>query len=105
MEGLKENEHSNCLDLCGKWYCMKKMTFQYIVESPPPQKKTEKFYIYSVFIKYCVFPENIVIFLNSVSSATVPVVFDLALCTHTRQVENQRCSRTYRVQKNHKILR
>ena len=27
------------------------------------------------------------------------------VCTHTRQVENQRCSRTGRVQKNHKILR
>ena len=27
------------------------------------------------------------------------------LCTHTRQVEHQRCSRTGRVQKNHKILR
>ena len=26
------------------------------------------------------------------------------MCTHTRQVENQRCSRTCRVQKNHIIL-
>ena len=27
------------------------------------------------------------------------------MCTHARQVENQRCSRTGRVKKNHKILR
>ena len=27
------------------------------------------------------------------------------VCTHTRQVENQRCSTTGRVQKNHRILR
>ena len=27
------------------------------------------------------------------------------MCTHTRQVEHQRCSRTGRFQKNHKILR
>ena len=26
------------------------------------------------------------------------------VCTHTRQVEHQRCNRTGRVQKNHKIL-
>ena len=38
--------------------------------------------IYMVFIKYCVFVENVVIFLNSVSSAAV-LVFDLPLCTHT----------------------
>ena len=29
----------------------------------------------------------------------------VSVCTHTRQVENQRCSRTGRVHKNHKILR
>ena len=29
----------------------------------------------------------------------------VSVCTPTRQVENQRCSRTGRVQKNHKILR
>ena len=27
------------------------------------------------------------------------------MCTHTRQVEHQQCSRTVRVQKIHKILR
>ena len=34
-----------------------------------------------VFINYCVFPLNVLIFLNSVSSAAV-LVFDLPLCTH-----------------------
>ena len=29
----------------------------------------------------------------------------VSVCSHTRQVENQRCSRTGRVPKNHKILR
>ena len=38
--------------------------------------------MYRVFIKYYIFPENVVIFLNSASSAAV-LVFDLALCTHT----------------------
>ena len=35
-----------------------------------------------MFIKYGVFPENVVIFLNSASSAAA-LVFDLPLCTHT----------------------
>ena len=30
---------------------------------------------------------------------------DVSVCTHTRQVENQRCSRTGRVQKNQNILK
>ena len=29
----------------------------------------------------------------------------VSMCTHTRQVEHQRCSRTGRIQKNHNILR
>ena len=33
-----------------------------------------------MFIKYCVLPANVVIFLNSASSAAAPV-FDLPLCT------------------------
>ena len=37
---------------------------------------------YRVFIKYCVFPYNVAIFLNSASSAAV-LVFNLPLCTHT----------------------
>ena len=38
--------------------------------------------MYRVLIKYCAFPLNVVIFLNSASSAAV-LVFDLSLCTHT----------------------
>ena len=56
------------------------------------------FILYRVFIKYCVFSELFKIFRT---------LFSLGVsdCTHTRQVENQRCSRTGRVQKNHEILR
>ena len=53
---------------------------------------------YRVFIKYCVFSEFLEIFWTLYS-------LGVSVCTHTRQVENQRCSRTGRVQKNHKILR
>ena len=38
--------------------------------------------MYRVFIKYCVFPENVVIFLNSASSAAA-LVFYLLVCVHT----------------------
>ena len=37
---------------------------------------------YKVFIKYCVFPKNFVIFLNSASSAAA-LVFYLPVCVHT----------------------
>ena len=37
---------------------------------------------YRVFINYCVVPSNVVIFLNSASSAAA-LVFDLPLCKHT----------------------
>ena len=43
---------------------------------------------YRVFIKYFVFPLNVVIFLNSSSSAAV-LVFDLPLCTHTDTTEGK----------------
>ena len=52
---------------------------------------------YRVFIKYCVFSEFLKIFRTLFS-------LGVSVCTHTRQVENQRCSRTGRVEKNHKIL-
>ena len=45
-----------------------------------------------VFIKYCIFPENFVIFLNSVSSAAA-LVFYLPgryVCTHTDTEGKQR---------------
>ena len=51
-----------------------------------------------MFIKYCVFSELLKI-LRTLFSLGVSV------CTHTRQVEHQRCSRTGRVQKNHNIWR
>ena len=51
-----------------------------------------------MFIKYCVFFEDFKIFRTLFS-------LGVSMCTHTRQVEHQRCSRTDRVQKNHKILR
>ena len=56
------------------------------------------FIYYRVFIKYCVFSEFLKIFWTLFS-------LGVSVCTHTRQVEHQRCSRTGRVQKNHKILR
>ena len=52
---------------------------------------------YRVFIKYCVFFEYFNIF------RTLAFFLD-PWCTHTRQVEHQRCRRTDRVQTNHKIL-
>ena len=39
-------------------------------------------YMYRVFIKYSVFPWNVVIFLNSASSAAAPA-FELCHCVHT----------------------
>ena len=57
---------------------------------------------YRVFIKYCVFFR---IFENIPESDLSLFSLGVSVCIHTRQVENQRCSRTGRVQKNHKILR
>ena len=50
-------------------------------------------------------PENVVIFLISANAAATLVFYLPGVCTHTRQVEHQRCSRTGRVQKNHNIFR
>ena len=49
---------------------------------------------YRVFIKYCVFSDILKIFRTLFSLC-------VSVCTHTRQVEHQRCSRTGRVQKIH----
>ena len=49
-----------------------------------------------MFIKYCVFkyiPDSVL--------SRFPL--GVSVCTHIRQVEHQRCTRTGRVQKNHKI--
>ena len=51
---------------------------------------------YRVFIKYCVFSKILIYFPDSVFS-------HVSMCTHARQVEHQRCSRTGRVQKIQKI--
>ena len=59
---------------------------------------TQRLLKYRVFIKYCVFYEDFKIFRSLFSLGA-------SVCTHTRQVEHQRCSRTGRVQKYHKILR
>ena len=56
---------------------------------------------YRVFIKYCVFFEDSKIF-RTLSFLCFPSV---SVCTQTRQVELQICSRTDRVQKNSEILR
>ena len=47
--------------------------------------------------RVCVFSEFLKIFRTLFS-------LGVSVCTHTRQVEDQRCSRTGRVKKNHKIL-
>ena len=52
-------------------------------------------FLYRVFIKYCVFSEDFKIFRTLFS-------LGVGVCTPTRQVEHQRCSRTGRFQKNHK---
>ena len=39
--------------------------------------------LYRVFSKNVFFPQNVVIFLNSASSAVVVLVIDLPLCVHT----------------------
>ena len=57
---------------------------------------------YMVFIKYCVFFR----FVKNIPDSGLSLFsLGVRVCTHTRQVENQRCSRTDRVKKNHKILR
>ena len=54
--------------------------------------------MYRVYIKYCVFSEFLKIF-------RALFFFGVNVCTHTRQVEHQRCSSTGRVQKNKKKIR
>ena len=57
--------------------------------------------LYRVFIKYCVFPQNGVIFLNSASSATALVFYLPLVCTHTDTEGKQR---KFRVRKIFKIF-
>ena len=58
-------------------------------------------FMYRVFIKYF-FSED---FENIPDSGLSLFSLCVSVCTHNRQVEHQRCSRTGRVKKNHKILR
>ena len=58
---------------------------------------------YRVFIKYCVFFSKILKYIPDSGLSRFPV--GVSVCTHTRQVEHQRCSRAGRVQKIHNILR
>ena len=63
-------------------------------------------FIYRVFIKYCVFFENLKIFPDSGLSWFFLGVYTRLDAWSTKwQVEHQRCSRTGRVKKNHNILR
>ena len=55
---------------------------------------------YRVFIKYCFWK-----ILNIPNACLSLFSLGVGVCTHSRQVENQRCSRTGRVEKNHKIFR
>ena len=57
---------------------------------------------YMVLIKYCVF-FKILKYSGPWHLSVFPL--GVSVCTHTRQVEHQRCSRTGRVQKTHHILR
>ena len=57
---------------------------------------------YRVFIKHCVFFQR---FYNIPDSGLSLFSLGISVCTNTRQVEHQRCSRTDIVQKNHNILR
>ena len=49
--------------------------------------------IYRVFIKYCVFPSNFVIFLNSAGSAATLDFYLPCVCTHTNTEGEQRKAR------------
>ena len=58
-----------------------------------------------VFIKYCVFPQNVVIFLKSASSAAALLVFYLpGVCTHTDTEVKQRKARVRNILKSVKKL-
>ena len=56
--------------------------------------------MYRVFIKYCVFPQNVVIFLNSVSSAASLVFYLPGVCTQTDTKGKQRKARIRNILKS-----
>ena len=55
---------------------------------------------YRVFINYCVFPLNFVIFLNSASSAAALVFYLPGVCTHTDTKGKQRKARVQNILKS-----
>ena len=57
-------------------------------------------FLYRVFIKYCVFPKNFVIFLNSASSAAALVFYLPGVCTHTDTEGKQRKARVRNIFKS-----
>ena len=57
-------------------------------------------FTYRVFIKYCVFPQNVVIFLNSVSSAASLVFYLPGVCTQTDTKGKQRKARVRNILKS-----
>ena len=59
-------------------------------------------HIYRVLIKYCGFFGRL---WNIPDSCLSLFSLGVSVCTHTRQVEHQRCSRTDKVKKNNNILR
>ena len=61
----------------------------------------ENVHRYRVFIIYCVFFRILKIF-RTLAFLCFP---SASVCVYTRQVEHHRCSKTGRVQKNHKVLR
>ena len=66
--------------------------------------KLHMYFIYRVFIKYCVFfPENFVIFLNSASSAAALVFYLPGMCTHTGTEGKQKGRNTLKSSKKHSI--
>ena len=64
--------------------------------------KQGTFLCYRLFMKYCVFFR---FFENILDSGLSLFSLCVSVCTHSRQVEHQRCSRTGRVQKIHRNLR
>ena len=55
-----------------------------------------------MFVKYCVFPKNFVIFLNFASSATALVFYLPGECTHTDTEGKQRKARVRNISKSSK---
>ena len=69
-----------------------------LTDSPTlPSKHTIR---YRVFINYCVFPYNFVIFLNSARFAAALVFYLPGVCTHTDTERKQRKARVQNILKS-----